>query len=203
MKLKNTTDFSDAFLRRMVAWACKQVPLPFRYIKRATFRRTKNSAPYSGRGGGHGITVRIGPASAYPTREFVRHQVTNPGFADRLEALVAVTVHEIYNCRQSADKAWDNGRNFSEPAAVQAEKVALAEFRANRETLVRAWMEPVAESVRPVIPIAEKRQAKTLADLERWQRKLKLAKTKVRKLTIRARYYERKAACRKAEGGAL
>src|SRR4051812_38961938 len=101
MILKNSTDFPDAFLRRMTAWCCKQVQLPVRWLRRATFRNVKRGHAFSGLGGGRGIIVRIGGADRYPVAAFPRHGTTHPALADRLEGLISTTAHECYHCRQS------------------------------------------------------------------------------------------------------
>lgn len=196
MRLKNSTDFTDTFLRRMVSWCCKEVGLPVRWLKRATFRKARKTyrdVAFSGLGGGHGIIVRIGPESAFPTHEFHRHLVRHVEFNDRIEALVGVTAHECYHCDQSRRRAF-KGASHDEPAAMQAERSAVEAFRANRDALLAEWIAPVQERVRTVVSISERREAKALADLAKWERKLSLAKGKVRKYTARVRYYEKKAA---------
>ncbi len=61
MKLINSTDFPDHFLRRMVAWCCKQIDCSPKILSGATFRNRSHGA-YSGRAWGSAgrIVVRIG-----------------------------------------------------------------------------------------------------------------------------------------------
>lgn len=197
MKLKNSTDFSEAFLRRMVSWCCRAVGLPVRWLRRATFKKTRTTyrnIAFSGLGGGCSIIVRIGSDSAYPVREFIRHGVKHPSHADRVEGLVSTTAHECYHCRQSRDRAW-RGRYNDEAAAIQAESVALESFRANRDALMADWSRPVRQKKQvPAISLSAKRAVKALVDLARWERKLAIAKGKVAKYRKRVHYYERSAA---------
>lgn len=46
MKIKNSTDYPDHFLRRLVSWCCRQLDIPVRSITKATFRNRMES--YSG-----------------------------------------------------------------------------------------------------------------------------------------------------------
>jgi hypothetical protein len=73
--------------------------------------------------------------------------------------------------------------------------LAVEEFRKARVELLAAWSTPLAErAAKPQPTAVERRAAKVTSDLDRWQRKLKLAQTKIRKLKQRAKYYERRAA---------
>lgn len=59
MELRNSTDFADHFLRRMVSWCCKQLDLPAKACQCAVFTNTRDA--YRGRAWSHGrILVRIG-----------------------------------------------------------------------------------------------------------------------------------------------
>jgi hypothetical protein len=68
---------------------------------------------------------------------------------------------------------------------------------ANREGLLAEWNYPVApRESKSKLSLIDKRAAKTEADLSRWQRKFALARTKIKKLKARVKYYEkRQAAC--------
>jgi hypothetical protein len=133
----------------------------------------------------------------------------NEAFADRVEALVAVTAHELYHC--AADRHPDhrqrtrrrNSFGSSERLTHVMEVKVLRAFRANREALLAAWS---ADDAKPVTVkaksnVVEKRAAKAANDLSRWERKLKLAKTKVAKCRQRVRYYERRQAATQSGDG--
>lgn len=47
MRLKNTTDWPDYFLRRLVSWCCRQLDLPGHFVREAKFRN-RTSGRYSG-----------------------------------------------------------------------------------------------------------------------------------------------------------
>lgn len=73
----------------------------------------------------------------------------------------------------------------------------LAAFRTQREALLSAWSEKPARLANVVaVDFKEKRALKAQADLERWRRKLKIAQTKIRKLRVRVRYYDRRQAAK-------
>lgn len=234
MKLKNSTDFSDAFLRRMVSWCCRELELPVSYIREAQFRNRQSS--YSGHAwpyerricvsvGTHRRIERQVDHAERPTHTTRFCEVREPGkpviyrefvpdplpLEKRIDFLVRVTAHECAHLMLSRfgrsmpkDAQKPHGRRKlvhggSEQQTEWHEKKLMALFEANRDALLAAWNEPVAERAKTTIPISEKRQAKVLSDLERWNRKLKLAQTKIRKLKKRAAYYERKAACKQPQ----
>jgi hypothetical protein len=199
MKLANSTDFSDQMLRRMVSWTCKQLGFPASKLGSVQFRNRARRS-YSG----HAyyprrIVVSIGPASRFPTKPDSRPGMQNEVFADRTEALIAVTSHEIAHLLQ-----WREGRTRqlelhrrTEKDARWHEVLVLRAFRAEREALLAAWShEPQAATIKMTPSVVEKRADKAATDLARWQRKLKLAQTKVRKLRTRVKYYERKSAAK-------
>jgi len=210
MKLKNTTEWPDYFLRRMVSWCCKQIGLPPSKMKLAVFGN-KTESPYGGRGGTYRIYVAIGPASAYPVEPFhypgrTHDEYLSPRVADRLEGLVAVTAHELTHCLEHqrfnqvpAIRAQRLGWNSEAKTMINERKVHAA-FVANREALLAEWNAPPASKPeKPKATAQEKRAAKALADLDRWQRKLKRAQTKVRKLKTRVRYYEQTLAAKRSK----
>lgn len=198
MKFTNTTDFSSRFLRRMVAWCCREVGLKVRDLRRAKFCKTKFSAwrghwpAFSGFGGSGGITVRIGPDDRYPVESFETHGTRHPRLADRVEGLLSTTAHECYHVWQFLNRSF-RGARFNEPAAINAETTALEKFRADREALLAAWNEPIAEAADapPKPSLTEKRAAKAATDLARWRRKLKLAQTKVKHYTKKVNRYQK------------
>jgi hypothetical protein len=60
VKLKNSTSFPDYFLRRMVAWCCRQLEFPVRRVRYAQFRNRERG--YSGHAwpGANRICVSVG-----------------------------------------------------------------------------------------------------------------------------------------------
>jgi hypothetical protein len=193
VKLKNTTDWPDWFLRRMIRWCAKHVELPPKALRSAQFRR-RTTCSYSGCGGSGRITVSIGPASKFPVEE---HKVDGypgmcPRIADPTEALVAITAHELTHVREMAKRV---SRMLSERQTMYEERRLLRMFQEDRERLLAEWSEPPAERpAKPKASVQEKRAAKAQAALANWQRKLRLAQTKVKQYKKRVRYYETVAA---------
>lgn len=205
MKIQNTTDFSETFLRRMIAWCRKESEIPAKAIRLATFRNARRSqhrrsgfVSYSGWADGGRqtgkIRVSIGPDFAFPTKDFTAFGVLHPGYNNRVEALVAITAHELQHLAQFR-RGLVSGN--LEPECVWAETRVLKAFRANCLQLFAQWNETPDVKAKPAASIVEKRAAKAAAALAQWQRKLKLAQTKVRKYKQRVGYYERRQAATK------
>lgn len=213
MKLSNTTTWSNEFLRRMVSWVCKQLDLPVLQVSRARFRNRKQGC-WSGLGGyGYGILVRIGPDSAFPVEPFhypgrKRDVFLSPRIADRVEALVAITAHELTHVQDGMNECWHTRRARmrgsrrpkriygGERRTMVEERRVLELFRENRENLLAQWNTPVNRQSKPAMTRAERNEVKARNGLESWERKLKLAKTKVAKYRTKVRRYERLAAMR-------
>lgn len=206
MKLTTTLDgFPEHFLRRMVSWCCRQIDFPIAKVRQAQFRN--RSRGYSGRAW-HSMRIHVAVGSAvwfptsghlYPGRKSEAYRA--PKIQDRTEAVVAITAHELTHL-QDYDSEKDRignpafTRGPGERRTMYNERRVLELFRQSREALVAEWSQAPTE--KPAVPLVERRAAKALADLERWQRKLKLAQTKVRKLKTRVRYYERRQAANKS-----
>jgi hypothetical protein len=187
MKLKNTTDYPDHFLRRMVAWCCKQLECPPSIIREAAFRNrsdryTSGHAYWAGRGR---FVVSSGKLAA-----------------DRVKDLVGVTAHEIFHLladsRGIRTRRHGKSSGSSERQTNWHQHKVEALFVDKRETILGAWYaEPAARPAQPKPSVQDQRAAKAQAALDRWQRKLKLAQTKVRKLKQRAAYYEKVIAAKR------
>ena len=198
MKIKNNTDWPDYFLRRLVTWCCKELGLPARYLKRADFgKRTRG--PYNGCAwlGSRRMRVVIGPPNEFPTKGRpypgrTSEVFRDPDYADQLEALIGVTAHEIQH-----HVAYSQRRvsRYGERATTHAEHKIIECFRPQRDALVATWsMEP--KRLDPKKTRQEKNEAHARKMLERWERKLKLAKTKAGLYRSKVRYYDRVAANR-------
>lgn len=197
MKLVNSTVFPDRFLRRLVSWCCGQIELGVRELRLAEF--TNCSGHYRGlASNSRRILCRVGPAENFPMEPDGREGMDNEVIADRIEALVAITAHELAHIGQfvSGRMSRLKKQRRTEPATRREEVRVLRSFRLQRESLLAQWSAPAKP--KPVLSIQDKRAAKALADLERWQRKLKLAQTKVRKAKRRAAYYEKVLAAKRS-----
>jgi len=194
MKLRNSTDFSDRFVRRMISWCATMAELPPSKIRAAQFTTTR--AAYRGRAWrSMRVLVRIGDAKHFPINGKYPGLVRAPEYvlADRIEAIVHITAHEIehlYDYRE--------GIKITREAQVDFRALKILEaFRDNRDALLAEWNAPTKTDLapeKPKISAAEKREAKAISDLERWEKRLRLAKTKVSKYRARVRYYEQKQA---------
>lgn len=202
MKLVNTLDWPDRFIRRMVSWCCRELGLPVRYIREAQFRNTSNA--WGGLCYGRRIGVRVGNASHFPCKSKRHRNGLQIELADRTETLVYITAHELAHSANRRDRAagrrggWGGTEQYTDTLALKV----LEAFRANRPALLAAWGDgPEAAPATPVTPprmaaVIEQREAKARAAMERWERKLKLAKTKLAKYRAKVKYYERRAANR-------
>jgi hypothetical protein len=197
MKLKNSTDFPDHFLRRLVSWCCRQSGLPARRLLRAEFRN--RTQLYSGHAySSMRIVCSIG-RFGFPTDPDNRPGMDGEIFADRIETLVAITAHEIEHCCQYAEgRGWKlKAVKGSERNTRVHEVRCLRLFRANRDALMAEWGEtPPPRIAKPKPTRQELNEKRARAALARWETKLKTAQNKVRKLRAKSRYYDRMAAKR-------
>jgi hypothetical protein len=221
MKLKNSTTWTNRGLRRMVSWVCKNIGYPVRMLRGVTFRnRTTDScsghAEYWGT-----IVISIGPPECFPTKTYRHRDGLQEELADRFEALVELTAHEIAhldNKRRGVRSRRGGGWGGSERDTDAISYLVLRDFRKEREKLLADWgLEPPAPDlpddarqtvVMPAPPadlpssrvatspprqsVVERRATRVEALLKQWQRKLKLAQGKVKLYARKARYYTKK-----------
>jgi len=204
MQLINTTDWSDRFLRRMVSWCCKELGLPVRFVKRIKFGNRRSDI-FSGycRHWDRGCQIVVSISDSESRFPWTDNGETTGikgivrTFQDRTECLVNVTAHELRHALAEihGERTRGNGRRVasSERATeFDAQKVQSA-FNLDRENLLSEWgRDPV--KTKPTLSITEKRAAAAKAKLAEWQRKAKLAATKVKKYKQKVRYYEKSMA---------
>lgn len=195
MKLKNTTDFPDWFLRRLVAWCCRQSELPARRVRLATFRNCKGI--YSGHASGSTrIVVRIG-RTGYPMQPDLRAGMSGEVMADRTEALVMVTAHEVEHLCQYAERRQRTlaASRRTEPVTRAHGIYCLRLFREQRAALVTEWMEPPVPRVIKARPsVAERNEINARSNLAKWEKKQRAATNRVKHWRAKVRRYERRAA---------
>jgi hypothetical protein len=191
MKITNTLPYPTHALRRMVGWVCRTLGMPVKRLRLATFARSRNQ--WGGLCYGRSrVGIRLGKNNRYPTSH-TRFGVTHV-WADDWEILVAITAHEIGHSYDFVDR----GHTRERSADLQMRQV-LDSFRASRDALLAKWLqEPASRATKPVAPVQEQRAAKAQKALDRWQRKAKLAATKVRQYKRRVSYYERTLAAKRA-----
>lgn len=206
MKLKNTTDFPDYFLRRMVSWCCKQLDYSSRNISEAQFRNRSDSCASGCAYGSQRFVVSIGNITWINdgTGDGSRTKRARRTIYERANDLVRVTAHEIFHLK--AHREGINSRNYgrssgsSERQTCWHEQKILEAFKTNRESLMDKWLKPpVARTQRPRKTLQEQRAEKANNSLIRWQRKLKLAQTKVKQYKQKVRYYEKAIAAKRGE----
>lgn len=200
MKLRNSTGWSDAFIRRMVSWVAGELKYEPSKITEVQ-ARNRSSRSYSGRAWpSRRILVSVGPDHRFPTGVDDRPGMANTVLADRVEALVLLTAHEIQHLCQFRDRRsyqLSRDRTTEHDARWHSVQV-LATFREQREALLEAWGKEIKpRAVKPKPSRSERNEIAARKAVETWTRKLKLAQTKLKKYRSKVRYYERKAAAAK------
>jgi hypothetical protein len=193
VQFKNSTDYPDYMLRRMVSWCCKQLDMPVRRVRAVQF--TNCSRYWRGRAWSRRILVRIGPDAGYPYTGKYPGRTYAPTYTvnDRTEALVKVTAHELAHLARWADGIYKVREATVDGMAIPI----LKRFVDNREELLAEWnVAPAAKAPKPKPGRQQQNEAKARDALARWERKMKLAKTKVAAYRKRVRYYDRVAASR-------
>lgn len=198
MKLKTSiAGFTPWFLRRMTAWCAKEIELPMRQVKVAVFRNSRSLWGGCARCWRGQITLCVAKVitGPHPTRTH-RNRFSVGVLADRMEILIHVTAHELAHIYQYVEKAKTRiggSLGGGEEATDHLAAAVLAKFRQERDALLNAWNVEPAQGLRgPVLSVTERRALKAQKDLDRWQRRLKLAQTKVRKLKRRVAYYQQR-----------
>ena len=197
MKIKNSTDFSDAFLRRMVSWCAKQIdfPFPVHHTQEATFCNSKRRA-YSGRAwGSRRRLVRIGPGSLFPLAPYTRYGIPLR-YRTRIETLVHVTTHELGHLKQVREGL---KRTTLEKDCERHAARVLVVFLENRDTLLRQWDKTAYRITKPKPTLQERRAAQVAIRLAAWEKRLRRAQNKVKEYRRKSRYYDRKRAAKRKE----
>lgn len=198
----NSTPWPDHFLRRLVSWTCRELGYPRRSLKGIEFGNRTNAA-WSGHGGGwsdHGyILVRVGPESRFPTNTRVHRDGFSVGrIADRVEALVMVTAHEIAHCdavrrgNKTRRSYRSHGNTVGSERYINGRaKQVLEAFREKRDELLAEWEKPPArQKAKPKSPV-QKRAENAFAKEAEWERKLAQAKRLYAKWKRKADYYRK------------
>lgn len=215
MELKNTTDFEDWFIRRMISWVCKSEYIDWSVKKiNKVIVRNRNRGRYSGRAWpwARRIVLSIGTARVFspyirdehghPIRDeeaikkgrplHERFKVGEPDLDERIKLLVELTAHEVGHLTQIV-KPRRRGKYSEREVDWKADRV-VEDFLEKREELIAAWGVPPVYATKPkkVQPTAqEQRYARTLKNLANWEKKSKLAATKLKKYRKQIRYYEK------------
>jgi len=204
MNLINSTDYSDQFLRKMLKWVCKQLveslpgnlkPDLFGHLNQVQL--TNFSGTSRGRAWPYRIFVRIGAENKFPADEWLYHNSKVEARPDRICGLIGTVAHELSHVLDYTNHK-DTNRRYRENRAVWNSNDIVKKFLADREALLEYWSRERKTVQKPVLSLQDQRFSKIQTSLDRWQRKMKLAQTKIRKLKARARYYEVRQAALKS-----
>lgn len=196
MKLENSTTWPDHFLRRMLAWTCKELDMPVRTIRHARFRNSRAAWGGVARSWKGQITTCVHPDPMRFPAACSTHKA-GESFADRIECLVAVTAHEAYHIAAALvpdHQQKTRGRSScasSEAATCVAEFKVLDAFRANREALLADWNAAPAMEIKTTVSVQAIRAHAAADKLAKWERKMKAAANKVKKYRRQVAYYNR------------
>lgn len=198
MKIHNTTTWPTEFLRRMASWCCREVEYPSTGLR---VRFGNSRSQYSGLAyiGRNRIGVRVSKDHArFPCPTLRHYTGAQELIADRVEALVHVTAHEIAHLeahRRRSKSRRGGGGGGSEQLTDQVAFTVLRKFRRHRGELEAWWREPAAEKPAKPRTTAQERRAQVAAmRLAEWTRRAKLAATRVKKYKRQVTYYQRVAA---------
>jgi hypothetical protein len=207
MKLANSTDYSDRFLRRMIAWCCHQLDMPVSYVRAARIGNATNH--WGGRAylPCRRIGVRVGSAASCD-RE-LRHYQFRDGFQvitrSRVEVLLVTTAHELahLDLYRRGNRSRGNGRGCGGSERYTEGRAAnvLEAFRRDAGVLLKAWGREAVVAYKPAMTVQQRRAIASEKKLDQWQRKARLAATKVKKYKKQVRYYEKAIAAKQSGVG--
>ncbi len=188
MKLTNTTHLPDRYYRKMISWICKHYEYPVRWLVSAQIGTTTKWLFSGARGGYRGIRFKINFNEKFPVNHTYAGRDPKLGWPlfvlnDVDDLIFMLAAHELYHCVQTKKKI-----SMGEKDTDRQAKRAYDEFQKVKNTLLADWKR--TKEVKPQ-DIKSERAAKAEADLKRWERKAKLAKTKVALYKRKVAYYQK------------
>jgi len=197
-------------VRRAVRWAAKQIGLDGKVLRTLTvevgYRRSRDATGWGGwyRHAERRVQVllpRLNNPCFYPISMAHNRQEREAGrdANDEMELFVAILAHELEHARcYAVARDWkERARLNHEPRVRAVDWRALLAFREARETLLADWLrEPAKRPTKPQPSVVDRRADRAAELLRQWERKLKMAKTKVAKYRRRVNYYGAAAARR-------
>jgi hypothetical protein len=188
MKLTNTTKWSDTFLRRMVSWACKEVGYPVRNIRLAKIVEDRGwgatgSSNWSNHTKDGSLTIKSGTKTEFSDQD--KHEL------ERIAHMVYVTAGQIFylHSRHVGHKIADHGTSQASRRRKTKEVATRIResFTAHGKQLIDKWNKPRArkkedpnKSCLPKQTPKEKKVEAAKKMLATWERKNRLAQTKVK-----------------------
>lgn len=207
--------YQSLTIRRAALWAAKQIGLEGRHRQPLTievgYRRNRRGHGSWGGWYRHGerrvqVLLPRGPMG-YPQSMAHGKAEREQGrdAHDEWELFVAILAHELEHARAYAvSRSWEERARLNHEGRVRAvDHRVLLLFRECRETLIAEWTRPVAEFTpveewKPKPSVVDRRAERAAKLLSDWERRLKMAKTKVTKYRRKVAYYSKAAAKRKA-----
>jgi len=206
----NHPGYPSHVVRRAARWAAKQIGLDGKVLRTLTvevgYRRCRMGLGWGGwyRHSQRFVQVllpRDRDHDDWPTSMANNRAEREAGrdAHDEWELFVAILAHELEHARCFAiarDYA-ERKRLNSEPRVRAIDWRALLAFREARETLLAEWLrEKPQRPAKPKPSVVDRRAARAAELLASWERRLKMAKTKVGKYRRKVNYYGAVAARR-------
>lgn len=214
MKIKiNNHPYQAAFIRKAALWCARQIGMDRKLLDPLIIDVSycKPHDVYRGMAWYHGCLIELRlprpdkkwkyPVStAHTAKERADGRVAN----DDVELFVTLMAHELEHIRayQAGRTTADRRRLNQEVRVRLVDWRALQAFRADREAILASWGPATAQEApraakaatgaKAPPSAAERREERARAHLAAWERRLKLAKTKVAKYRAKVRYYDRR-----------
>jgi hypothetical protein len=157
MKIKTTIGWNAGWLRKVVAYCCRQLDYDPGKVTAAHFSLCHNAA-YRGKAylESHSLRVKINPLNRYPLKGQQHRGLPELSRRDAVEVLVHVTAHEVAHLERydRFARAWKFAARRDtqlERDTEQLARMALADFRQNRSGLLGGWGDAGPGPGRPAI----------------------------------------------------
>jgi len=196
-------------VRRAARWAAKHLGMEGKVLRTLTVEVGYRRGRSNGWGGwyhylGGRIQVllpKMGSDKYYPASMANNRAEREAGREanDEWELFVAILAHELEHARAYAvARDWEERARLNyEPRVRAIDWRALLAFREARETLLADWLrEKPQRAAKPKPSVVDLRGERAATLLAQWERKLKMAKTKVSKYRRKVNYYGAVAARR-------
>jgi hypothetical protein len=155
MEIVNSIGWRTGWLRRVVAYCCRELGYPSDRMVKATFRKAGRSR-YRGWADlrRREVRVKINPANPYPIHSNSHRGLASTPLVDAVEVLVKLVAHEVAHlerwerCTRAMRARGERDTHLERDTEWLARSV-LDEFRADRERLLSGWGDPGPGPVPP------------------------------------------------------
>jgi hypothetical protein len=210
MKLvTNHPGYPSHVVRRAARWAAKHLGMEGKVLRTLTVEVGYRRGRANGWGGWYHhadrrvqvLLPKMGSDKYYPASmaNNVAEREAGRDVHDEWELFVAILAHELEHARAYAvARNWEERARLNhEPRVRAVDWRALLAFRESRETLLAEWLrEKPQRPAKPKPSVVDRRAARAAELLASWERRLKMAKTKVSKYRRKVTYYGAVAARR-------